>query len=143
MPTTIPKPTKKEIAAALIGARALIAKPENWIRRFYAANNNPEADRINPGDKDASRFCAIGAIMHWNRTANPRRESDPNFTTRPNAPPGEHLYSPSRMLEFATESALSAAIGEDVADWNDSKPPNHDKIIAGFDKAIKENGGGK
>ena len=101
--------TLKEV---LVQARELISDPERWTTGFVAVDHRGEPTSAT--HPHATAWCASGAI--W------------------------HVVGDSRAENLGPWNALSEALGGSVDDHtipvtNDG-PDGHEKILAGFDKAI-------
>jgi hypothetical protein len=95
----------------LRGARARLAKPEAWIKDFFAL----DADEQNtPATSPrACRWCMLGAVRAEARGCDWQTQAD-------------------------AEDALRAAVnGWDVDAWNDRGDTTHADVLAAFDRAIE------
>ena len=99
--------TPREI---LIGARALIAEPENWCQDVSARSSINRA--VDPDDPAACRFCALGAIIRVGGYSEAR-------------------YAATTLLDDE-EMEMGVTV------FNDAPGTTHDDILALFDRAIEK-----
>ena len=97
-----------ETAKILKKARALIAK--GWCRGAYAKTKTGR--RTSRLDKDACRFCSLGAI---HRAIGPRGKAG--------------------QFERATDALLGVIGDKAIPSWNDSQT-NKRPVLRAFDRAI-------
>lgn len=94
--------------------RSRITNPEHWARGYYACNKNGLS--VYPDSKDATTFCALGAI-------------------------GCNSYDNNEWLTKTTEQAkrcLVQALGADysVITFNDDPATQHKDVLEMYDRAI-------
>lgn len=99
--------TEPSTLEILVAARALIEQPENWIQRIPTATR--DGWPVGPGDRDAARFCAMGAITRAG------------------------LYC-AHCAGASLELALPPGAPASVAAFNDLS--THADVLALFDRAI-------
>ena len=103
-----------------IAARALIAHPANWIQGKYAATNN--GDQVLPKDKEATCFCATGAIRRANLSTD--NGSD------------EYLRRVFHNNVFTPSMLRGIEIRRILVSWNDETDRTHAEVLAAFDMVI-------
>lgn len=99
--------------AALLAARKLIEKPENWARGWYAYDEN--RNRCGSLSADAVCWCAVGAIHKVTGTDGFLREH----------PANDLFFRTVRKIDPSCDAAH---------EFNDSY--THADVLAAFDKAI-------
>ena len=102
----------------LSDAKSLIKDTENWTTKHYAKNRR--GVRVNTVDKNASQFCAIGALI---RTSH-NRKIESNNLVRIKAE--IYLYRANALLKF----------GAGVTTTNDGLN-GHARVMKVYDKAIE------
>ena len=112
---------KKKGRKILEVARALIAKPENWIKYDYACDQRGNVTATY--DESSCKFCAQGALL----AAVPRAGYD-RFSSR------------GANLGFLLSDKIMKHVGTEwksLPGWNDRPRTTHADVIAAFDAAIE------
>lgn len=114
--------SQSQIRDVLVDARALVAKPDNWLRDYLA--KSADGSLVEPTDWKATRFCARGAILRSLKVRgfNARQESQ-----------DERKVCRTIVVSIGLDG-LGLDVGA-VARWNNNID-DHSRLLAGLDATI-------
>lgn len=119
----------------LKAAKALISKPENWIKRYY----EQDEDGKHSSSKPVCKFCTIGANQRASLSHFGSLPDDYSWVVK-----SEHRSDHETVLSL-TSRYLRQALKElpnlimkysGVADYNDDSATTHEDILKLYDNAI-------
>ncbi|MGI9251316.1 MAG: DUF6197 family protein [Pseudohongiellaceae bacterium] len=136
-------PQQLTTADILVGARKLIADPAHWTKHYWAKDKDGKPIDIH--DPKAERFCALGAIMRFNRTQNPDFISAVLSADNLDLP---EQSAHDELWAAALDGAPDDYDGDQddkngLSNWNDTGARKHREVMKAFNAAIRNAKGRK